>query len=569
MKKLLFKEILICSHSERKAKKVKLDPKRTLIFGKNDTGKSSLIKTIFSTFGASPSKINANWKSLNPTSFVRFSVDGVDYSIMKDNKLYAIFNDKDELIKLCNSVTNELGPFMAELLNFRIKLPDANNEIITPPPAFIFLPFYIDQDAGWNANWSSFSGIRQLKSPREPIIYYHTGIRGNDYYDIKNESAKFEEQYADLQTEKKITQNLISNLKEKISSSDFNIDIEVFKEEISELLIECDKLKKIEDLHKIKLVDLYNKKIVLDTQVLITNKALNESEKDYNFAANKLDDMVECPTCGAGYENSFAERFEIASDRQRCTELLMEIKQEISETSDKIDKENNLLNKTITEITKIEFILQKKKGEIRLKDVIENAGQNEVREIFGNSLSELNSQLLTNGQKRIDLEAKWKGLENKDKKNEIELFYLMSMKKNLNALEVRSLQTEAYKGVISTVNDTGSSLPRALTAYYFAIFETIFKYSTSVFCPLVIDSPNQQAQDKGHIDTIYEFIKQSQTYDVQMILGLEDLYNIDFDCPIIELKDKLSLLNKNEYEDVQEILSPFYRQILESSGLLF
>jgi hypothetical protein len=548
---------------------VELDPKRTLIFGKNDTGKSSLIKTIFSTFGANPSKVNSNWKALNPISFVRFSVDDVDYSIMKDNKLYAIFNNRNEIIKLCNSVTNELGPFIAELLNFRIKLPDANNEIITPPPAFIFLPFYIDQDTGWSANWSSFAGIRQLKNPREPIIYYHTGIRGNDYYDTKNESSKYEEEYIDLQAEKKITQNLVLNLKEKISSIDFNINIEIFKEEIEELLIECDKLKKIEELHKTKLVDLYNKKIVLNAQALITNKALNESQKDYNFAAHKLDDMVECPTCGAAYENSFAERFEIASDRQRCTELLMEINQELIETNAQIDKENNSLNKTIGEITKIEFVLQKKRGEIQLKDVIENAGRNEVREILGNSLSQLNTQLVKNGEKRIELEAKWKAIENKDRKNEIELFYLIAMKKNLDALEVKSLSTDAYKGVISKVNDTGSSLPRALMAYYFAIFETMRKYSTSAFCPLVIDSPNQQAQDKGHIDTIYEFIKQSQPKDVQMILGLEDLYNIEFDCPIVELKDKLSLLNKGEYEEVEELLNPFYRQILQNKGLLF
>lgn len=152
MKKLLFKEIHICSRNEKKAKKVIFDPRRTLIYGKNDTGKSSLLKTIYSTFGAKPSKVNNNWKELNPVSFVRFSVDGVNYSILKDDKVYAVFDSRDEIIKLCYSVTNELRPFLADLLNFRIKLPDTSNEIITPPPAFIFLPFYIDQDTGWGAN---------------------------------------------------------------------------------------------------------------------------------------------------------------------------------------------------------------------------------------------------------------------------------------------------------------------------------------------------------------------------------------------------------------------------------
>lgn len=317
------------------------------------------------------------------------------------------------------------------------------------------------------------------------------------------------------------------------------------------------------------MVDLYNKKIVLDAQSLITHKALNESQKDYSFAVHKLDDIVECPTCGAGYENSFAERFEIASDRQRCTDLLMEINQDLIEANFQIDKENDSLNNTIAEITKIEFILQKKRGEIKLKDVIENAGRNEVKVIFGSNLTQLNSQLIQNGEKRIELEAKWKAIENKDKKNAIELFYLTAMETNLSSLEVSSLKTSAYKGVVSKVNDTGSSLPRALIAYYFALFETIQKYSTSVFCPLVIDSPNQQAQDIEHIDLIYEFIKGNQPENTQMIIGLEDLYGIEFDCPIIEVKDKLSLLNKDDYEEVQENLNPFFKQIIQKRGLLF
>ncbi len=569
MKKLVFKEILIISHKERKAKKVKFDPKRTLIFGGNDTGKSSLIKTIYGTFGATPGKVNDNWKELNPISVVRFSVDNVDYSIMKNDKLFAIFNAENKVIKLCTSITNELGPFLADLLNFRITLPDHDNTIITPPPAFIFLPFYIDQDSSWSGNWSGFSKLGQLKSAREPIIYYHTGIRGNDYYDTKNEESKYSEELLNLQSERKITQNLISSLKEKISSVNFNIDIEVFKEEIADLLIECDKLRKVEEQHKAKLVDLYNKRIVLESQAIITEKALKESRKDYSFAANKLDDVVECPTCGAGYENSFSERFEIASDTQRCTELLLEINQGLVEINSHIEKEKKSLTKSIAAIEKIEMLLEIKQGEVKLKDVIESAGRNEVKDIFSTSLSELNTQIVKNGEKRLELAAKWKAIENKARKEEIEQFYLNEIKKNLGILEVNSLKEMAYKGVVSKINDTGSSLPRALTAYYFAIFMTIQKYSTSTFCPLVIDSPNQQAQDKGHIDKIYNFIKQKQPEDTQLILGLEDLYNIEYDCPLVEFKVKYSLLTRYEYEEVEAELNPLFREVISKQGLLF
>ena len=47
-----------------------------------------------------------------------------------------------------------------------------------------------------------------------------------------------------------------------------------------------------------------------------------------------------------------------------------------------------------------------------------------------------------------------------------------------------------------TISETGSALPRALLAYYFTFLKIMNIYSTSTFCPIIIDSPNQQEQDK-------------------------------------------------------------------------
>lgn len=569
MKKILFKEILICSHAELKAKRVKFDPKRTLIYGSNDVGKSSLIKTLLWTFGARPAKMNEGWKELNPLSLVRFSIDHVDFTILKYDKTYSLFDHANSLMKVCTSITNDLGPLLANLLDFNIRLPDSNNQIIIPPPAFIFLPFYVDQDVSWAANWAGFSSLGQLKNSREAIIYYHTGIRGNEYYDTKNDSVKYKGEFEALSAERKAIKGLIANLKEKTTTIDFNINVELFKEEVEQLLVECAKLKQIEDAHKAKLVELYNHMIVLEAQHKITESAMKEFSRDYSFATNQLADKVECPTCGAEYENSFAERFELALDKSRCDELLLEINGQLIEKKEQVEKENAFLNKTIQEIANIEVLLQKKRGEIQLKDVIENAGANQVHEIFAENLMKVNEDLIVNQRKQKELEVRWKSLENKDRKNQIEGFYLKEMEHFLNKLEVKQLQQKAYRGVLSKINDTGSSLPRALMAYYFAIFETIRQYSTSVFCPLVIDSPNQQAQDKGHINLIYEFIKDNQPADSQLILGIEELYGINFECQVIELENKYSLLVKDEYSEVFEEIRPYYTQVIQDRGRLF
>lgn len=51
------------------------------------------------------------------------------------------------------------------------------NKIELAPPAFTFMPYYIDQDRGWSGLYESFSNIDQYKKPdRIKSLYYHLGI---------------------------------------------------------------------------------------------------------------------------------------------------------------------------------------------------------------------------------------------------------------------------------------------------------------------------------------------------------------------------------------------------------
>lgn len=569
MKKLIFNEILICSHKERRAKQAIFNPKRTLIYGKNDTGKSSLIKSIYITFGANPGKISQDWKDLNPVSLVKFSIDDTKYSILKDGKIFAIFDDSDKLIRTFSSVTTELGPFIANLLDFKLKLTDKQNKSMIPPPAFIFLPFYIDQDMSWSSTWNAFGPLQQFSNPKESVTLYHVGIRPNEYYEAQADLNAYELARVKLDEERKITSSLLKNLKEKLSAVDFNVDPEEFKEDIKELLVECESLKGKEELHKNKVVDLYNKKIVLETQINITEAALSEANKDYDYATSKLEHTVECPTCGAEYENSFAARFELAQDSDRCKELIHELSLDLQENQLNIDLENTRLTKAIAEVERIELLLQKKKGEIQLRDVIENAGRNEIKGIFDTRISELSSDIAENSRRQQELLEKLKTLEDKNRKNNILVTYRTMMASHLRELEVTKLSEKTYKNIQGKINDTGSSLPRALTAYYFSIFETIKQFSTSVYCPIVIDSPNQQAQDLSHIDQILKFIKDKQPMDTQLILGLEELYNMDFDCPIIELADRHHLLSTEDFQKVNGQVGVYLDQVSAARGRLF
>jgi len=568
MKRFVLSEIMLLSHKEKKAKAVELNPHRTVIYGKNDTGKSSLIKSIYEAFGANPRKSNPRWVNLSPIILVRFLVDDVNFVIVKDYKTYAIFDSNDKLIGLFDSVTKGLGPFLAQMFDFKIQLPDRNNNIITPPPAYCFLPYYIDQDSSWQEPWVSFKNLSQVKKYKDPISYYHTGIRPNEYYITKGEIDQHLVTVKELESEKKLAQNMLKKVKDQMKQVDFAFSMDDFKEEIKELLLESQELKKAQEKLKTKLVDFHNFKNNCETQIEVTKKALNEVRKDYQHATfYQISDHIDCPTCGATYENSFEERFEIAQDENKCKELLIELSRELSELDSHIVKVNQAYTNNNKEIVKVETVLEKKQGDIKLRDIIENEGKRELKKVFDENIDALKEEIFDLTYQVNQLNERLKGIENKERKKEILDFYRTNVRTNLRDLDVWSISEEDMKSINTSIPETGSTLPRALISYYFSILKTINKYGTSTFCPIVMDSPNQQAQDTGHIDLIYSFILKNQPKNSQMILGVEELYGIDFDCPIIELNERYSLLQPDEYNSVDETMQPYLDKMYNKTRL--
>ena len=157
MSELVLNEILLISQKEKRAKKVSFDPNLTLITGKNRTGKSSLLKSIPRAFSAIPERISSSWTDARVTNVVKFTICGVQYSILQYGDFYAIFDESCNLLLATDQVTNGLGPYLAKLLNFELKFKvrDSSN-LVSPPPAYFLLPFYIDQDSSWSKNWRTF-----------------------------------------------------------------------------------------------------------------------------------------------------------------------------------------------------------------------------------------------------------------------------------------------------------------------------------------------------------------------------------------------------------------------------
>jgi hypothetical protein len=561
MKEFKLNKILLLSLKEKKAKKVIFDPKRTIILGRNSTGKSCLIKSIYQTFGAEPQNIHPNWNEANAISLVHFTIDDEKFSIIRSNKVYCLFDSSSVKLEQFNRVS-ELGNYLAKLFDFKIQLPNREGEIVTPPPAYLFLPYYADQDKSWTSNWSSFAKL-YLPNAKLDIINYHTGIRPNQYYEAKNELGIVSDGIQNVEKDIAVVRSLLKNLKEKLSQVDFSISIDDFQEEIKELLVSCEELNKIQNKHKQALTAHYNQKINLEAQLEITQRALFETNKDYDFAINEIEDIILCPSCGADYENNFAERFGIAQDEQRCLDLIIELKNEISEIENKITVLNLDFNQKNKEIVEIEKLLERKKETIKLKDVIESEGRKEMKLLFESEINAFESELKEKLLLKNELEKEVKKFEDKKRASDIRAEYRDLMGINLRNLNVHSLDEKYYKRIDSSIRESGSAMPRALMAYYYSILNIIKKYGSSAFCPIIVDSPNQQGQDKENLPRLIKFIIEKQPKDSQLILGLEEIPEGHTDEYIIELKEERSLLGAKDFEAIMNEVKPYLKEIIE------
>ncbi len=553
MKRFYISEICLISKEEKKAKRVSFHPKITIIQGRNSTGKSCLVKSIYRTFGAD-TKIHPLWERSHIISLIKFNVDGKNFSILRrENNIFAVFNQDKEVIGVFNGVRQGFAAFLADLLDFKIKLDSSkDNQPKTPPPAYLFLPYYIDQDLSWKEPWKSFLNLRnEFTNWYVPLAEYHTGIKPNEYYEIKAENDKLKREKKGYDNQVYSISNLIKNIDEKLTnSSNINIDMEQFKEEVKELIKECEKLSKQQELYKNKLQSSYNRKIRIKEQIKIVVHTIKEINLDYRFALSAHDE-VECPTCGAMYENSFLERFAIAQDEQECNQLFNSLNDELLGIENDIEAEDKNLKKIQTQITLIENILAKKQGEIKLKDVIEAQSRKEVKQVLVIQKKEINNKVLELAQKMYDYTERLKKYNDSERRSEIKYYYQNRMKLYLDKLDVTSVSEDSYKRLIPDIRELGSTLPRAILAYHFSVLQTINKYGSSAFCPIVIDNPNQQ-QDSLNLNNILGFIKDNIPNKSQLILCLEEMPQIPFDGEIVELSNYRQLLQEDEYDDIEK-----------------
>ncbi|AZS20002.1 hypothetical protein [Caulobacter sp. FWC26] len=425
MKSLRLQKLYLCSDLERAARMVSFDPKTTVILGGNDTGKSSLIKSIYSAFGADAYKVHPNWRKANPHILVDFTLNGTPYRILRTGSNFALFNGSSELLWLASGISSGVAEKMAELLDFRLQLRNRDGDLVVPPPAYSFLPYYIDQDIGWLKTWSSFAGLAQFENAKQDAAYFHTGLRPNDYYVAKAEKLTAESEKETLRIDRRAVDRASRRLQAKRTSLKFDLQPAAFGERLEELLERCQRLQAEQEAIQKSLVELHSQRAVVLEQMHIAQQALAELDGDYEFLRNISESEVFCPTCGTSHDNDFANKFGLIGDADLCRGFLLEAKQDLARLEQRITEQRAKFDGFSDQIGSINRLLDEQRGDVRLRDLLEGESERLVDEAIASELSSLDEQIGALDARADEAAATMKSYDDRKHQKSIKDLYLV------------------------------------------------------------------------------------------------------------------------------------------------
>jgi hypothetical protein len=570
MSKLVFVEMILLSKTEKRARRIKFSQKN-VIQGKNDVGKSTLIKSLYHALGADTPKINnSRWKKANPIYALKFAYDQKKFTIIRDQKYFGLFLN-EKLVGKYSGIAREGGVADAinPLLNFDLELENKDDKLVRLGPSYYFLPFYIDQDLGWNQSWDSFDALSSVKTYRQKMLDYHLGIRPQAYYDAQKNAFRYKAEQAEIVGKKSDLITVRDNYKTRKNKQRVDIDPIAFKAEIEALVDEYNKVSEYQQEQLKEIQKARNQKVGLENDIELLAKVIKELEKDYLFCESPATpNEVSCPNCGTIFSNSIKERFGILDDADYCLSLMDQRKRELIIVNEELKELDAKYDELFKKMNSIDDIMQVKRESITFAEVVAAEGYKDVLRSIGSDLSALDEQHGALETAILGLKADTK-LDTKMKEQIVD-FYQQSMKSSLNSLNVHVLEPENYETPYKVIdaNALGSDLPRSLLAQYFSFLKTIEKFNKFVLCPLVIDSPLQQDQDKANAGTIFDFIFANTLKDQQLILGtvqLEGLKSsrLPSDLNVISLEKEFSLLSPDEYHSVLEEVHPLHSLTLE------
>ncbi len=555
MNSMFFKDILIADIQKHTACFASFEKGLNVITSaENHVGKSSVIKSLYDTLGAEV-HFDARWDKDSKISAVTIDVNGTEYRIVRFIRKFAVLKGA-ELVLLSESVTKQLAPKLAEIFNFSVYLAEKgeNKRVVQAPPAFTFMPYYIDQDKGWNELYDSFERMDQFaKQERSKSLYFHLGLYTKNRIELQAKKDLLKEEIKSLQGEEQSLYITIKALTEEINNiipadneDELEMHLAIPKKEIGEL---------------VQRIGHARNKI----QELQTTLQQHESQLDIirQFQAIKLPKNSEkqarhvCPQCGYEFDDELYDLVRSNYNQSNAEYLRAQIELIVS----------NIRTELETQEKQYVSLMEQLKEREKVYDESQDAYDAYLRHRgLKDTVRKYSLELADNRIKQSECEDEIKEINKELKKvpdkKDVELSYVNHVKQNIIALNAWTQEYDGKIKLLKALNAQGSLLPKIILSQYNGLFQTMNSMGSSVIrFPFVVDSPREKESSVNSSKDILNMIAKIDTLP-QIILATVDYDTFEVDdggkAHKIYFDKQFAVLNEEEYKERAEEIAGLY-----------
>lgn len=544
MKEMYFQSLLIADMQNHVARFQEFSKGLNVVTSQeNHVGKSSLLKSLYYTLGADV-EYDPVWDRHSKLYIATICVDNEIYRIARLSKRFAVFQD-DRLLQITESITKELTPFLSEIFDFAVYLPNRETEKVEmAPPAFTFMPYYIDQDKGWSGLYDSFAAITQYnKSDRIKSLYYHLNIYTKGTIELMARRDLLKDRLEDLQVENERLRTVLEALHEETDNlppaeniQELEANLLTAKEHIEVLVVQIGEARNaVQELetalhqhqHQLQIIHEYHK--------------IKDDRKD--SPAHKL---YACPNCGYVFDEEIFDivraNYNSLNEDYMCQQIQLII--------------NSVKEKLISSKEHYVSLMAKLKQQELAFTSEQNAFDIYVRQRgLGDSVRRYTQGLGINTAQIASVAAEIKEITKEinklPNKREIEEKYIEFVRFNIMTLGAWSPAYEGNIRLLKPIKAQGTLENKIILAQFVGLFQTMeYFHSDATRFSFVIDSPRAKEASLSSSKEILRMIAQMKMLP-QIILATIDYteFQAEIEAPatVITLTEQRHLLNEQDY----------------------
>lgn len=501
MKRLIIKQLTILSKDKNEGNQfIFRDGVNFIISNKNSAGKTTLLNLIYSALGCVV-KFKDEWVD----SFIRLdiSVESEFYSLYKTPNGVYYMQNRNTLTKYIKD--SDYHKDLAKILGYKIYLKDRSGIPTITRPAHFFLASYISQLKGWTSFFpNSFENLGEFQKFQADLVEQFCKVKSDKELENEEELKELKNNLDKKKNEKEVLSSTKESLESRVGvnldelkkmAEDYEQDLNALQEELSTLVVE---------------------RQFLLNEIAFSTSTAQELEADYQVARQNPS-SIECPYCGTIHSNTITEKSELFFLKTKLEDSLNNQENQIKGITVKIHE----IEGKIAEITEFRYD--------SLSIIADNTRQF-VKAMAIHGLSDV----LTDIKKDITkLEERQKGIKNIKRKNKkeyqehkesVNTFFVSKLKQYADKLSITFNSYDDikkltdYNKVLSAAKGGAADSNRVILAYYLAIYATAMNFNTDILPPLVLDTPNQNEQDKENYQSIINTLIQEENKQILICL---------------------------------------------------